>query len=142
MGTENDTINRIPAEAHALLDVRFPAPHTFASMLAAIRGSLGGAVDSEVLVAAEPTHLAPNPLYQEVTTEVTDRPVRLVRDSGGSDARFLTRHGVGVLMSRPLVGNLNAPDEWIDIESMLVFHRICDVYLRRRFELPPEPDGA
>ena len=79
---------------------------------------------------------------KEVTTEVTDRPVPLVRDSGGSDARFLTRHGVGVLMSRPLVGNLNAPDEWIDIESMLVFHRICDVYLRRRFELLPEPDGA
>ena len=68
-------------------------------------------------------------------------PTRLSRESGGSDARFLHPHGIPVLMSRPAVGNLHAPDEWIDIESMVEYYRVCEAYLAQRFEVnrPPEP---
>jgi len=29
-------------------------------------------------------------------------------------------------MTRPQVGNLHAADEWIDIQSMFEFYRICE----------------
>ena len=64
-----------------------------------------------------------------------------MRDSGGSDARFFTPHGIPVLMSRPLVGRLHADDEWIDIESMVQFYRICETYLEQRFGLEPQNEG-
>lgn len=35
-------------------------------------------------------------------------------------------------MSRPLVGNLHAPDEWIDIDSMVTYYRVCEAYLAER----------
>ena len=136
IGTENATVNRIPADAHAVLDIRFPPPHTVESMLEHIRGCLLDGVACEVIVSAPATHLSPDTLYQEITEDVTGQPARLVRDCGGSDARFLCAHGIPVMMSRPLVGNLHARDEWIDVESMVVFQRIVERYVGRKLGLP------
>lgn len=131
--TENTTINRIPANSTATLDVRFPAPHTAASMEAMIRDTLGPKFHVERIIAAEATRLDPDPAYLAATEAVLGRPAKQVRDSGGSDARFFTAQGIPVLMSRPLVGRLHAADEWIDIDSMVQFHRILTLYLERRF---------
>ncbi|RKX34827.1 MAG: M20 family peptidase [Verrucomicrobia bacterium] len=132
IGTENETVNRIPADAFAHLDVRFPPPHSVDTMLGRIRGCLGPDIESEVMVCAEPTHLSPDPVYREVTEQITGREARLVRDSGGSDARFICQTGIPVQMSRPLVGNLHADDEWIEIDSMVQFYRICETYIKRK----------
>lgn len=141
LGTENHTINRLPAEAHATLDVRFPPPHDTAAMLAQVRATLGPEIDVIPLIAAEPTHLSPDPRFAEITTAITGAATQFVRESGGSDARFFHPHGIPVLLSRPTVGNLHAPDEWIDIDSMVSYYRICATYLAERFaiELPDEP---
>src|SRR5690606_2930486 len=120
----NHTINRLPAEAHATLDIRFPPPHDTASMLALVRETLGADVTVSPVVIAEPTHLSPDPRFAEITTAHTGSPTRLVRESGGSDARFFHPCGIPVLLSRPTVGNLHAPDEWIDIDSMVSYYRI------------------
>lgn len=129
---DNETFNRIPSRAEAVLDVRFPPPHSMASMLDAVREMLGPRVGIEVLVGDEPTHLAPDPAYLEVAQAMTGRPVRQTRESGGSDARFFCRKGIPVLMTRPEVGNLHGEDEWIDIGSMVSFYRVCERYLERR----------
>jgi succinyl-diaminopimelate desuccinylase len=136
IGTENETINRIPADAYAMLDVRFPPPHTVASMLGRMRECLGPDAEAEAVIQAESTHLSPDPLYGRIIEEVTGHPARMVRDCGGSDARFLRPYGIPILMSRPLVGNLHADDEWIDIESMVRFYRIYETYLTRKLGLP------
>ncbi len=135
IGTENSTINRLPAEAHATLDLRFPPPHDTATMLTRVRDILGPAITVSPLVTAEPTHLSPDPRFAEITTAITGQPTRFVRESGGSDARFFHPHRIPVLLSRPTVGNLHAPDEWIEIESMVSYYRICETYLAERFGL-------
>ncbi len=134
LSTANETINRIPAHAEAVLDIRFPPPHTVASVLKGVKAALDGRAEAEVIISAEATHLAPDPMYLKATEEVTGEAARLVRDDGGSDARFITGCGIPVMMSRPLVGNLHGKDEWIDIESMLTFYRIYESYLRRKFD--------
>ena len=130
--TPNRTLNCIPDLAEATLDVRFPPPNTVAEILAHLRGILGSGIEVETLVSAEPTILNPDPLWFEVTRELTGSPPREVRASGGSDARFLCQAGIRTIVARPMVGNLHAPDEWIDIESMVEFYQICREYLTRR----------
>lgn len=130
--TDNETINCIPGEAHACMDVRFPPPFTVSEMLDRIRSAAGSAIEIEALMSAESTHLAPDPLYLEVTKQLTGKPVNLVRASGGSDARFIACHGTPVILSRPLVGSLHSPDEWIDIESMGLYFRICEEFILRK----------
>jgi succinyl-diaminopimelate desuccinylase len=135
IGTENATVNRVPSNATATLDIRFPAPHTAASLLALVQEELGTGITCDVIISAEASHLSPDQLYVRTTEDILGQPPRLTRNSGGSDARFLAAHGIPVLMSRPIVGRLHADDEWIDIDSMVIFHRICQTYLERRFDL-------
>ncbi len=135
IGTPNRTVNAIPAEADATLDIRFPAPHTADEMLAFAGETLGREVDINTLVSAEATHLAPDETYRGITETVTGRPAVFVRGHGGSDARFICRHGIPVLMSRPLMGDLHTPDEWIDTASMVQFYHIYEQYLWRKLAL-------
>jgi succinyl-diaminopimelate desuccinylase len=129
--TPNRTLNCIPDIAEATLDLRFPPPHTLDEILARLRLILGPDISIETLVAAEPSQLNPDPLWFEVTEQVTGAPVRKVRASGGSDARFLCQAGIQTIVARPLVGNMHATDEWIDIASMVTFYQIARSYIAR-----------
>jgi di/tripeptidase len=60
-----------------------------------------------------------------------DRPKER-REHGGSDARFIARQNIPVIMSRPLCGNLHSRREWIDIDSMVSFYEVCRRYLENR----------
>ena len=115
-----------------MLDVRFPPPDTVAGLLKTIRELLGESITCESLIAAEPTHFSPDPLYCEVTEQITGQPINRIRASGGSDARFIRAAGIPVILSRPAVGNLHAEDEWIDIDSMVTYYRICETYVGRK----------
>lgn len=130
--TQNRVPNRIPDMGEVICDIRFPAPFTTNQMLSTVQGFLDERMELEVLVAAEPTLLSPDPLFLRVTEEITGKPVRLIREHGGSDARFIAQYGIPVMMSRPLVGNLHADDEWVDIASMEALYRIYERYLERK----------
>lgn len=132
VGTPNTTPNRIPAEAHAAIDVRFPPPATVASMTVEVAEILGPDCELQPLMAAEPTHLDPDPLFCAVTEEFTGQSVLSVRAAGASDSRFFRECGIPVNLSRPLVGNLHAVDEWIDVNSMRTYYRICEAYVLRK----------
>lgn len=127
--TPNTTPNRIPSEAEAVIDVRFPPPHTLESIRGEIESVMGPDAMLTPLMMAEPTNLAPDERFCEITTERTGKPTRKVRASGGSDGRFLRQHGIPVNLSRPLVGNLHDLEEWIDIASMVTYYRICEQYI-------------
>ena len=129
LGTPNDSPNRIPGNAEAVLDIRFVPPADSEVILKEVRSRLANGVVAEPIVIAEPTHLAPDDKFLKVTTEVTQTEARLVHASGGSDGRFFAAEGIPVLLSRPNVGNLHGQDEWIDIESMLDYFEICRRYI-------------
>lgn len=132
MSTPNDSPNRIPELATAVLDIRFVPPDTVESMLARIRGMLSDGVSASVIVSAEPTHLAPDMEFLRIAEELTGEKARLVRSSGGSDGRFFAAVGIPVLISRPRVGNLHGRNEWIEIESMVSYFKICREYILKK----------
>lgn len=127
--TSNEVFNRIPDHAEAVLDIRFPTPHSVESVLEKIRGCVDPDVELETLIHAQPTDLRPDPLYFSIAEQVTGAPIREVRDHGGSDARFIAAKGIPVIISRPTVGHLHSVEEWIDIESMVTFYRIYERYI-------------
>jgi succinyl-diaminopimelate desuccinylase len=123
--TPNRTINCIPAEAEAIIDIRFPPPLTVEGMLETVRQIAGAGVRIEPVMTAPSTRLAPDPLYFEIAQRLSDSPVYQVRASGGSDACFISQYGIPIILTSPRVGNLHREDEWMDIASMELFHRIC-----------------
>jgi succinyl-diaminopimelate desuccinylase len=136
--TPNTTCNRVPARAEAVLDIRFPAPHTLPQMRGELEELLGEGIEVETSLCAEPLHVTPDPLFLEVCREVTGSEPARARDDGASDSRFIGDLGIPVIMSRPLVGELHGEREWIDIASMTTFYRICERYLHRKLVRPPE----
>jgi succinyl-diaminopimelate desuccinylase len=133
IGTENETINRIAAEASAILDIRFPQPHTAKRLMQAIQDELDPGLTVDQVISAQPTRLSPDPEYLAAVREVTGEAATLIRDHGGSDARFLSELGIPVVMSRPIVGDLHAQNEWIDVASMVRYYRILERFLEKRF---------
>ena len=133
--TPNQSINRIPDLATATIDVRFPPPHRSSDMLEIIGDALGPDLLIDPVMHAEPSLLEPDPVFLQITEQVTGQPARTVRASGGSDARFFCEQGIPVLLSRPHVGNLHRREEWIDIDSMLSYYEICHRYTLTRLGL-------
>ncbi len=134
LNTPNTSVNRIPSTAEAMLDIRFTPPLTTEKVLKIVRHEVGETVLAEPMISAEPTHLSPDRAFVEVTSRVTNQKTELVRSSGGSDARFICKFGIPVLISRPLAGELHSEDEWIDIGSMATYHRICEEYITGRWK--------
>jgi succinyl-diaminopimelate desuccinylase len=134
--TDNRVSNRIPSFAEALCDIRFPPPFTSREMVSAVEQFTEDKIGVDLIVCAEPTRVSPDPLFLAVTEEVTGRPVKLIREHGGSDARFICRYGIPVIMSRPFVGDLHAETEWIDIASMETLYQIYERYLERKLARP------
>lgn len=129
MQTSNDSPNRIPDNASATLDIRFIPPSSSVEILQDIDAILSPSVRAEIIVSAEPTHLAPDSDFLKITEEVTGLPAVLERASGGSDGRFFSALGIPVLLSGPRVGNLHGRDEWIEINSMIEYFNICQQYI-------------
>ena len=125
----NESPNQIPEFAEAILDVRFPPPDTVKSMLKKVKKLAGKEVPVEVLVSAEATHLKADDRFVAISGEVAGKSAKLVRASGGSDARFFCAENIPVMLSRPLVGNLHGRDEWIQVDSMLDYFEICRRYV-------------
>ncbi len=133
--TPNRVPNRIPNEAETICDIRFPPPFTLDEMTSTIREFLDEQMEMEPLVAAEPTRLSPDPLYIKVTEELTGKPVRLLREHGGSDARYIAPYGIPVIMTRPMIGNLHTDVEWVDLASMETLYRIYERYLKLKLNV-------
>ncbi|NQV26242.1 MAG: M20/M25/M40 family metallo-hydrolase [Rhodopirellula sp.] len=133
--TPNESANRIPSEASATLDIRFPPPHTVGAMLDNVASILGADCYIEPLMTADPCHLDSDPIFCEVTEAITGNPVKLIRAAGASDSRFFRKAGIPVNLSRPLVGNLHGEDEWIDINSMVTYYWICQRYIEQKLHI-------
>ncbi|NIO02602.1 MAG: M20/M25/M40 family metallo-hydrolase [Candidatus Latescibacteria bacterium] len=104
-------------------------------MKTTIAGFLDEQMEMVPLVAAEPTQLSPDPLYIKVTEEITGKPVRLLREHGGSDARYVAPYGIPVIMTRPLIGNLHTDIEWVDLATMETLYRIYERYLELKLKV-------
>ncbi len=132
ISTPNRSVNRIPNHASAALDIRFPAPQSAAQHIDRITSVLAPGVAVSAIIVAEPSMLDPDPAFFDACRRILGTTPARQREHGGSDARFLTRRQIPVIMSRPLCGQLHSRREWIDISSMLQFYHVYRTYLGER----------
>ena len=132
LGTENITYNSVPGSAEAVIDIRFTEEKTADDMITLVNELLDDQTDFYPELISEPLVTEPDPVFMRVTEQITEQPVRLVREHGGSDGRFFTRLNIPVIMSRPNVGGLHSDKEWIEIDSMLKYYQIVAAYLREK----------
>ena len=79
--------------------------------------------------------MTPNPAFMAIGERLLGRPMGVVRTAGTSDARFLSGRGIPVIISRPRVGNIHRPDEWIYIASMLHYYRMLQEFITHHLAL-------
>ncbi len=132
ISTPNKSYNRIPEKAEAVLDIRFPPPYTVDKIMAATSAILGSGIEIHVNMSAEPVEFESDPLFLKTVEDVIKQPVILNKEDGASDSRFIHRYGIPVIIARPIVGELHTKDEWIDVESMIDFYKICKLFIQRK----------
>ncbi len=130
--TENTTPNSVPGSAEAVIDIRFTEVKTSSDMVAMVNELLDDKTVFYPELTSEPLVTEPDPVFLRITRQITERPVKLIREHGGSDGRFFTMLKIPVIMSRPKVGGLHSDNEWIEIDSMLKYYQIIAAYLREK----------
>ncbi len=118
--------NQVPDYAEALFDIRFTENDDMDAVVAAIRREIKGEVE---VVEREP-------LFQAGRTPHLDRLVALAGnpelggEHGASDARFLSAFGIpGIVWGPDGDNSAHAPDEHVNIDSLLALHQILDEFL-------------
>ncbi len=121
--------------ANCIMDIRFPLPYSADSILTDIKNIINKQTEISIIVVANPTNLNPDPLFFQISEQITGMKPKLNRSHGGSDGRFFSYHDIPVIISRPLVGNLHAENEWINIESMETLYKIYSLYVKAKLNL-------
>ncbi len=119
-------INAVPAIAHAHIDIRFPAGVTSDELLQSVRKSLADSpgIEVNVLDRAEPNWTEPGAeivqLLKKNATAIVGRAPALSTRLGFSDARHYRERGVPCIGYGATAHNGNAPDEYIEIDDLLI----------------------
>ncbi len=62
--------------------------------------------------------------YKEITEKIIKRKVKIIRETGASDARFFSKHNIPVIITVPNCGDFHGPNEWVEIKSLEKFYNI------------------
>jgi succinyl-diaminopimelate desuccinylase len=138
----NKTVNLIPGEARARLNIRFNDRHTLDSLKSLLRQRAGKAAGNGIRFefAWEPSNAsvfvtAPSPFLETVTktiAEVTGRKPHLSTSGGTSDARFITAHCPVVEFG--LVGQtMHQVDERVPIADLRALTAVYAKIIERYF---------
>jgi acetylornithine deacetylase/succinyl-diaminopimelate desuccinylase-like protein len=123
--------NAVPAEAHALLDIRFPPGMTVQGVFTLVQEALRECprVSAKLLDHADPNWTEPGHELAGLVRRNAARllghtPVATIR-AGFSDARFYREHGIASIGYGVTAHNGAAPDEYVDLDDLWT---ICAVH--------------
>lgn len=132
--TTNTTINKVPDNAEAMLDIRY-IPDDEQQIVKAIKRLLpkGVTMTVEVMEPAQYTSKT-NPYLvtlQKVISEMLRRKMPIVVKHGGSDIRHYNKVGSSGVTFGPIGAGHHTEDEWVDIKSLEDYYTILIKYLEQ-----------
>lgn len=126
------TTNQVATEASASLDIRYTEDMRPDDIIRMVQSLLPEGVIVHVRFN-EPMTLVDHahPLVSAYEHIVTSHGLTVEKalDHGSSDARFFSAHGIPSLICQPLGGNMHAPGEWVDIQSVETYKELLRKYL-------------
>lgn len=125
ISTPNETLNRVPAHAEALLEIR-PTPEEKDEILHNITKLLPDGFEMEVLLH-EPTQYTDKnhpyvTLLNETINKTTGRQHTVIKSHFVDEVRYFNTVGTPGVSFGPIGGNSHAEDEWVDIQSLTDYY--------------------
>ena len=145
IGTSNEARNQVPADAEALLDIRFPAGDadlsgkTVADVTAFLQGFCEPGVTPVVDVLDPPHHAdqdRPEVLRLQHVARRQGYPGDLLRKHGVSDGRFYGELGIPAVAFGVGGSGQHGPDEYADLRSVVPYYHALREFLG---PLPVQP---
>jgi succinyl-diaminopimelate desuccinylase len=137
--TANRTVNQVPSDATAWLDIRYPpedrdfAGRTRTEVAAHVRVVAGGAVG--VLVdRLGPPHATDPECGDVARLRAAARAVgfsgELLRKHGAADSRFYFERGMDAVIFGPGGAGQHGPEEYLDVTTIAPYHDALVAFLR------------
>ncbi|MEU4695183.1 M20/M25/M40 family metallo-hydrolase [Actinoplanes sp. NPDC023714] len=139
ISTSNTAANIVPADASALLDIRFPpsdpdlagrSPEEIAAHLASVTGPRV-AVTIEALGAPHSADAASEPVrLLRAAAKAAGYDGDLLRKHGAADGRFYSAEGIDAVIFGPGGDGQHGPEEYLDVRTLLPYREALTTFLR------------
>ena len=138
IGTRNEARNQVPADAEALLDIRFPpgdaelSGKTVAEVTAFLQGFCEPGVTPVVDVLDQPHHAdqdRPEVLRLQHVARRQGYPGGLLRKHGVSDGRFYGELGIAAVAFGVGGSGQHGPDEYADLSTVVPYYHALREFL-------------
>jgi succinyl-diaminopimelate desuccinylase len=138
VGTTNEAVNQVPADATAWLDIRYPPEDTDLTgrspgEIAAHLWSVAGPGVEVVIDAVGTPHRA-DPSSAQVrrlreASRAVGRTGSLLRKHGAADSRFYFPLGIDAVIFGPAGDGQHGPSEYVEISSLRPYHDALSQFL-------------
>jgi succinyl-diaminopimelate desuccinylase len=129
--------NSVPDEAHATLDVRYPAngPDAGELLLQDMRRRLSRYDITATAPAPTPAFAldadAPGvQLFQNLAHQLIGHELPLAREAGASDAHYYAAANIPVIICQPECHGWHGPEEWVDLASLATFRKLVATFAK------------
>lgn len=132
-----DAPNQIPAQAHAILDIRYIADTNKDKVLHRIleHSKNFSGVDIEEIRYTEPAvHDIENKyfkIFSNIAHDLFKIKIGFTHAHGASDAGFFLEKNIPTLIIAPTGGDHHGKDEWIDIEDLEKFYEVLKEFVKQ-----------
>lgn len=127
--------NQVPDTARCGLDIRYPASLCASAneALAVVSSVLPAECILKETVSASPLQTDSNhhmvQRIQSIAQRIEGRDIELIREHGGTDARFFSEAGIPAFLYGPVGGDLHGANEWVSVSSLLHQYHISAALL-------------
>lgn len=127
--------NSVPEAAEMHLDFRYSEKTDKKRIINEIKKlTKKHKIDFEITDDVEMLETNPKNLYlrkfKNITEKTINRKVKIVKETGASDARFFSKHGIPVIITVPNCGDFHGASEWVEIKSLQKFYSILIKFIK------------
>lgn len=137
ISTSNTTYNKIPDDAHAVLDIRFTESHGTnpQQIIELLQKQLPSTIRIHALATSSPVYTPENNVHlqrlQQVMNAVTGGTIPIGYSDAAHDAGFFAGKGLSTALIGPVGGNWHGKDEWVDVKSATQLVDVLVQYIER-----------
>lgn len=128
------SVNAVPDRAEMYLDLRYSDKADKKRIIDVIKKisrkhKLGLQVTDivEILETDPKNHYVKR--FKTIAEKIIDKPIKIAKATGGSDARFFSAKNIPVIIMVPNCGNKHGASEWVEIKSLEKFYQILKYFL-------------
>lgn len=128
--------NQIPDEVSCGIDIRYPPSEckNAEEAISLVQHVLPEDCQLKEILSASPLQTdSKHPMVQFIKSlaeETEGRSVEIIREHGGTDARYFSEIGIPAFLYGPIGGNIHGKDEWVSIPSLIHQYELCKKIIR------------